>query len=256
MRKKLFKKAVGILAVILMAANVQVSGFIIEPEEEVKENTAKKMIICIDPGHQAERDSRGEPVSPGSGSLKARVSAGTVGVATKNPEYKVNLEAALILKEMLDEDKYDVVMTRETNEVNISNIERAKLANKANADITVRIHCDSVLDGSKTGATILIPSRKCINACNIYEDSSSFANILKEKLKGENIKVNGVFERADITGFNWSEVPVVILEMGFMSNYEEDRMLGDSEYQKKLMECVKSAIEEFSKEETKVLEEE
>ena len=61
----------------------------------------------------------------------------------------------------------------------------------------------------------------------------------------ENIKVNGVFERKDITGFNWSKVPVVILEMGFMSNYTEDTMLSNPDYQKKLMNCVSEAIDEY-----------
>ena len=68
---------------------------------------------------------------------------------------------------------------------------------------------------------------------------------LVKTLQDNNVKVNGIFERSDITGFNWSRVPVVILEMGFMSNYNEDKMLADKLYQMKLMECVSNAIDEY-----------
>ncbi len=193
------------------------------------------LTICIDPGHQKKGDSKSESISPGSGNKKPRVSQGTEGIGTKKAEYVVNLEASLILKELLIEKGYKVIMTRESHDVNISNAERAEIANKEKADMTIRIHCDSLNDTSKTGATILIPSSKSNNTKGIYEESNKFANILKENLKEQGIKVNGIFERNDITGFNWSTVPVIILEMGFMSNYCEDKMLCDTNYQKKLM---------------------
>lgn len=104
---------------------------------------------------------------------------------------------------------------------------------------------DSLLDSSKTGATILVPNKECEWTKEIYENSYTFATILQEKLKEGNIKVNGVFERKDITGFNWSKVPVIILEMGFMSNYNEDTMLSNPNYQKKIMNCVSEAIDEY-----------
>lgn len=205
----------------------------------------KQLTICIDPGHQKKGDSKLEPVAPGSGNKKQRVSQGTAGIATKKAEYVVNLEASLILKEILMEKGYNVIMTRESHEVNISNAERAEAANKAKADITIRIHCDSLKDTSKTGATILVPSSKSNNTKAIYEESNRFANILKENLKKQGIKVNGIFERSDITGFNWSTVPVIILEMGFMSNYSEDKMLCDETYQKKLMNIVAESIDMY-----------
>ena len=139
-------------------------------------------------------------------------------------------------------------MTREDNDVNISNAERAEIANNAKADMTIRIHCDSLKDTNKTGASILIPSSKSNRTKAIYEESNKFANILKENLKKQGIKVNGIFERDDITGFNWSTVPVVILEMGFMSNYCEDKMLCDTNYQKKLMSIVADSLEIYKEE--------
>ena len=79
----------------------------------------------------------------------------------------------------------------------------------------------------------------------IYKNSNKYAEILKKKLEENNVKVNGIFERKDITGFNWSTVPVIIFEMGFMSNYNEDKMLSDKTYQMKLMECVSNSIYEY-----------
>ena len=206
------------------------------------------LTICIDPGHQKKGDSKLESISPGSGNKKPRVSQGTEGIGTKKAEYVVNLEASLILKELLIEKGHNVIMTRECHDVNISNAERAEIANKEKADMTIRIHCDSLNDTSKTGATILIPSSKSDNTKGIYEESNKFANILKENLKKQGIKVNGIFERNDITGFNWSTVPVIILEMGFMSNYCEDKMLCDTNYQQKLMTIVAESLEIYKEE--------
>ncbi|MDY3360743.1 MAG: N-acetylmuramoyl-L-alanine amidase [Clostridium celatum] len=215
-----------------------------EPNEK-SENDKSNFIICIDPGHQGKGDNRGEPVAPGSNNKKARVSSGTAGVATKRAEHVVNLEAAMILKEILVNNGYKVVMTRESADVNISNVDRAEIANKANADITIRIHCDSINDGGKVGASILVPSKESKYTSTIYEESNKYATILCNNLKESNVKVNGIFERSDITGFNWSKVPVIILEMGFMSNYNEDRMLSNPEYQRMLMECVVKSIDEY-----------
>lgn len=227
---------VNMLLMILFSSNNK----IIMAETKEDKNT---LTICIDPGHQKKGDSKLEAISPGSGNKKPRVSQGTEGIGTKKAEYIVNLEASLILKEILIEKGYNVIMTRESHEVNISNAERAEIANKEKADMTIRIHCDSLNDTSKTGATILIPSGKSNNAKGMYEESNEFANILKENLKKQGIKVNGIFERNDITGFNWSTVPVIIFEMGFMSNYSEDKMLCDENYQKRLMNIVSDSLE-------------
>lgn len=214
-------------------------------ETYANEFSKEEFTICIDPGHQQKGNKNLEPIAPGSSNKKAKVSQGTAGVGSKKAEYEVNLEAAKILKEVLVQKGYNVIMTRESHDVNISNAERAEISNKANANITIRIHCDSLKDPSKTGATILVPAKESKYTKNIYDKSKAFGDILKDNLKSENIKVNGVIERSDITGFNWSKVPVVILEMGFMSNCNEDRMLCDKNYQEKLMNVVAKAIEEY-----------
>ncbi|WP_242861411.1 N-acetylmuramoyl-L-alanine amidase [Cellulosilyticum ruminicola] len=203
-------------------------------------------IVCIDPGHQAKGDPKGEPIAPGSPHKKARVASGTAGVATKKPEYAVNMEAALILRDLLTQKGYEVIMTRETNKVNVSNVERAEIANNAHADMTIRLHCDSIGNGGKSGAVLIVPAKAGTHTAGIYKPSYDYAQLLKKSLEGKGVKVNGIFERGDMTGFNWSKVPVIIFEMGFMSNWNEDRMLSDKGYQQKLMEAVTEALDAYN----------
>ncbi|ONI39078.1 N-acetylmuramoyl-L-alanine amidase [Candidatus Epulonipiscium fishelsonii] len=198
--------------------------------------------VCIDPGHQAKGNNKTEAIAPGSTQKKAKVSSGTTGIGTKKPEYEVNLEASLILKQLLEKEGITVVMTREDHNVNISNAERAQISNNNKADMTIRIHCDSIDNSEKTGVTILVPSDTSKYTQSIYAESQKYAEYLKEALISKDIQVNGIFKREDITGFNWSQVPVIILEMGFMSNWHEDKMLSSPEYQTKLMESVVDAL--------------
>ena len=119
----------------------------------------EKYLICIDPGHQEKGDWKTEPVGPDSPYSKARVSSGTVGISTKKPEYILNLEASEVLKHILISKGYEVIMTRDSHNVNISNMERATFANDKNANMVIRIHADGSDDTSITGASILIPSQ-------------------------------------------------------------------------------------------------
>lgn len=210
-----------------------------------KISAQETFVVCIDPGHQAKGDPKGEPVAPGSGNKKARVASGTVGVGTKKPEYAVNMEAANVLKTLLEQKGYQVVMTRTSNEVNVSNVERAQIANEAKADMTIRLHCDSIGNSGKCGAVLIVPSKTGKYTAGIYPASYKYAECLKKELAAKGVKVNGIFERSDMTGFNWSQVPVIIFEMGFMSNWNEDRMLCDKGYQQKLMEAVVAALEAY-----------
>lgn len=220
-----------------------------EKGNDIKEDNKaeKKYLICIDPGHQSKGDPNPESVAPGSYQKKARVSSGATGVATKKPEYILNLEASTVLKHILEGKGYEVIMTRETHDVNISNAERATLANDKNADMVVRIHADSLDNSSKTGASILIPSKSSKYTSSIYEESNRCAELIRTSMKSNKIELNGIFERDDLTGFNWSMVPVVLVEMGFLSNYNEDQMMSNPEYQRKLMQTVADGVEEYFK---------
>jgi N-acetylmuramoyl-L-alanine amidase len=203
----------------------------------------KEILIYIDPGHQEKGDSNLEPIAPGSSNQKPRVSSGATGVATKKPEYVLNLEASTVLKNILESKGFKVKMTRESHDVNISNAERATLANKDNANMVIRIHADSLDNSGKTGASILIPQQDGKYTSSIYESSNKCAELIKSSMEKSNIQVNGIFQRDDLTGFNWSKVPVVLVEMGFLSNYNEDQMMSNPDYQRKLMQSIADGLE-------------
>ena len=229
------KYRVTIFIIAILMACVYVQGRIVR---------ANGFKVCIDAGHQEKPDKKLEAIGPGDTFSKPRVSSGTRGVGTKKWEYEVTLESAQILKELLV-DNYEVIMTREKNDINISNRERALIANDAKADINIRIHCDSIKDGNKTGASILIPSKNGKYTKEIYEESNKYALELLKCFKESGVEVNGIFERADLTGFNYSKVPTVVLEMGFMSNYNEDKLLATEQYQRKLMILAKKSIDSY-----------
>ncbi len=115
-----------------------------EKENKEENKKSKNKTIAIDPGHQTKGDSSKEPIGPGATETKAKVTTGATGVSTKQTESELNLKVALKLESELKQRGYRVVMTRTTNNVNISNIQRAEIANNSNADAFIRIHADSV----------------------------------------------------------------------------------------------------------------
>ncbi|HHD2751680.1 TPA: N-acetylmuramoyl-L-alanine amidase [Clostridium perfringens] len=236
------KKKSIFLCVVFILASFIIGGI---GEKEIKAKEKSEFTICIDAGHQEKGDSKLEPIAPWSSNKKPRVSSGTAGVGTKNREYEINLEVAMILKELLNKEGYNVVMTREKNEVSLSNRERAEISNNSKADISIKLHCDGSNNSGKRGASILIPSSETKQLSSIYGESKRYGDVLCETLKENGIKVNGVFERKDMTGFNWSQRPVVILEMGFMSNWEDDRLLGDKLYQQKIADLIVKSLEKY-----------
>ena len=70
----------------------------------------------------------------------------------------------------------------------------------------------------------------------IYDESKRCGKILIDNMVQEAGMYNrGLKPRTDITGFNWSKVPVVLVEMGFLSNENEDKLLNTKEYQNKIV---------------------
>lgn len=209
-------------------------------------NTGAGKVVCIDPGHQSHGNSETESLGPGSSVQKAKCSTGTSGVSSGIDEYVLDLAVSMYLKSELESRGYTVVMTRTTNDVNLSNIDRAEIANKANADAYIRVHADSSTNESASGMmTICMSSASPYNS-NLYDKSRKLSDcVLEAATDATGAKMRYVYESEDYTGINWSKVPVTIVEMGFMSNKAEDALLADDAYRKKIAVGIANGIDKF-----------
>lgn len=210
----------------------------------------KGILVAIDAGHQLKGNSTKEPNGPESSVMKAKVSSGTAGVSTGLAEYKLNLTVSLKLKEELVRRGYDVYMVREIHEVDLSNAERAEMANKSKADIFVRIHANSINDSSVRGTLTMCMSKKNPYNSNLYEKSRKLSKQIVDGISQKTgFKNRGIMETDTMSGINWCKIPVTIVEMGFMSNPEEDRLMATEEYQDKIVSGIADGIDAYYKEE-------
>nr|WP_208461153.1 N-acetylmuramoyl-L-alanine amidase [Clostridium botulinum] len=213
-----------------------------EKKEDKSKENLKNKIIVIDPGHGSKSNLELERVSPDSEEKKIKDGGGADGVNSKTPEYLIAMDVASKLKETLQKEGYTVIMTKNKHSESLGNIERAEVGNKNNANLVIRIHADSADLEDANGASILVPSKKGY-ASEINELSKKYGGILlSEMVASANMNNRGVVEREDMTGFNWSKVPVVLVEMGFLSNAEEDKLLNTEEYRIKIVQGLTKGI--------------
>ena len=217
-------------------------------EENPQEITEIKEKICIDPGHQLKGNSETEEIAPGSSQKKAKVADGAIGTATKKNEYELTLEIGLKLRDILKNRGYEVFITRETNNVNISNKERALMTNKAGCTVYIRLHADSSENSKTNGVSMLTSSSKNPYTKNIQKSSEDFSKIvLSEYVKTTGFNNRGISYRDDLTGTNWSTITNTLIEMGFLSNPEEDKKMSMPEFQNTMAEGIANGIEKYLK---------
>ncbi len=217
-------------------------------EEPVRptETAATGHIVAIDPGHQAKGNSDLEPIGPGATEKKAKVSTGTSGVSTGVAESTLTLTVSLQLRDALEVEGYQVVMTRESQDVNISNAERAQIATNAGAEIFIRIHANGSEKSSANGIVTLSPSSANPYVSSLYEDSYRLSRLLVNELcAATGAKNLGVQTSDTMSGINWSTMPVSIVELGFMTNPTEDELLNSADYQAKLVEGIVNAVNAY-----------
>ncbi len=208
-----------------------------------------RFTVCIDPGHQGSwvDMSAQEPMAPGSSQTKNKATTGTTGNYSKVPEYEVNLQVSLILEKELTSRGYKVVMTREDNDKAISNKERAEFATSEDADITVRIHANSDNSASAAGALTMAPtSANQYLDTDLIEKSNTLAEcIINSYCSATGLANKGVISADNMTGTNWSTVPVAILEMGFMSNESDDMYITDTSHHETMAKGIADGIDEY-----------
>ncbi|MGI6174297.1 MAG: N-acetylmuramoyl-L-alanine amidase family protein [Christensenellales bacterium] len=205
----------------------------IDPAFLKPEGRLSGIVIGIDAGHQAHANMDTEPVAPGSKEKKPKVAAGTRGVKSKVAEYIVNLDVSLKLQEALEKEGATVIMARTENDVDISNIERAQMMNEGGAQLFLRLHCNGVNSKSKNGIGLYV--RK--TGGKVADEAYAAAEIILEcMVSSTGAREDGLFRRDTYSGLNWAKMPSILVEMGYMTNPEEDLKLNDPEYQNKLVQ--------------------
>lgn len=216
-----------------------------ESTEATVERDERKLVV-IDAGHQAKGNSEKEPVGPGASTMKAKVAGGTRGVATKLPEYKLNLMVAMKLQTVLESRGYQVVMVRTENDVDISNAERAQVANELKADAFIRIHANGSENSEANGILTICQTEKNPYNKELHDRSYLLSQqVLEQTAAATGAKKLYVWQTDTMSGINWCQVPTTIVEMGFMTNAEEDRKMATDAYQEKLALGIANGIDRY-----------
>jgi N-acetylmuramoyl-L-alanine amidase len=189
-------------------------------------------LICIDPGHDSTPDLSTEPIGPGSSVYKIKDGGGAAG------EAKVVLEIAFKLRARLLDRGYRVAMTRTGEEFtygNRGNIARAKFCNRQHAALMLRIHADGSTDRSRHGVSTLYPAWHAGWTDDILPASRRAARLVQPRVVASTGALDiGLVRRGDLTGFNWANVPAILVETGFMTNPVEGSRLKRAWYQRKV----------------------
>ncbi len=178
--------------------------------------------------------------------MKAKVASGTEGAVSGLKEYELTLMVAQKLEEELKARGYEVIMVRTTHDVNLSNSERAQTANDAKADAFIRIHANGSDDSSVHGAMTICQTASNPYNGDLYRQSRDLSGyVLDELAAAAGCEKKHVWETDTMSGINWCQVPVTIVEMGYMTNPEEDALMAQEDYQDKIAEGIANGIDKF-----------
>ena len=203
-------------------------------------------MIAIDPGHQARAWNELEPIGPGASVMKPKTSSGTQGCVTGIAESQLNLTVALKLRDALQARGYQVYMVRTSQDVQLSNKDRADMAYASGAEIFIRIHANGSADPAMNGVLTMAPSVGNPYVAHLAAASNALSASIVNHIAANTGQRNiGVLATDDMSGINWSQIPVTIVEMGYMSNPDEDRALNTPSFQDKMVQGICSGVDEY-----------
>ncbi len=196
---------------------------------------ATRPVVVIDAGHDLHANLATEPIGPGSSTRKIKDGGGTRGVDSGTTEAELNLAISLRLRALLERAGVRTVMTRKrTAGTSIGNVARAGIANSAGAALFLRIHADGSPSATARGSHTIHPALRQGWTDDIYGQSRAAARIVQVQLvRSLGFPDRGIQERSDMTGFNWADVPTILVEVGFMTNSTEDRALATGAYRER-----------------------
>ncbi|HSC48855.1 MAG TPA: N-acetylmuramoyl-L-alanine amidase [Gaiellaceae bacterium] len=203
-------------------------------------------LVCLDPGHGTPPaiGRQVEPIGPGSRTMKIKDGGGAAG------EAPVALAIALRARRLLLARGYRVAMTRTGPTIRLGdgdgNIARARFCNRRHAALMVRIHADGSTARALHGVSTLVPAWRRGWTDDIYARSLRAGRALQAAvLAATGAADRGVVRRGDLTGFNWADVPAVLIETGFMTNPAESSRLHTAAYQQQLALGIERGVAAF-----------
>ena len=204
-------------------------------------------VVVLDPGHSSDQPGTMVPIGPGADELKEADSLGTRGIVTRVYEYQFTFNIAKKLKTQLEARGYKVILTRNSNKGVYTCIDRAEVANKNKADAFIRIHANGSSNRSRTGAMTICITKENPYIPGMYKSSKLLSEVLLSNYLAAvgSIKSEGIWETDTMTGNNWSKVPTTLVEMGYMTNAQEDKKMQDAAFQKKIVKGLADGIEAY-----------
>ncbi len=230
-------------ATMELATQADMADLFMSPVEDAK---TSKHIVAVDADRQAKADTEKEPVGPSSDTMKARMAEGATGGTLGLKEYELTLSVALKLEEELTERGYEVVMIRTGNDVDISNAERATIANESGAEIYIRLHANSMDNSGIYGVlTMCMTDENPYNAW-LHDRSYDLSKRIVDQICIQTGTRNrGVQQVDNIAAINWSTIPVSDVALGYLSNPDEERWLASDDYQEKIVKGIANAVDSY-----------